>query len=132
MPTKRRKPKTYKELKTLWYAKLKADGFEDIERSEDMLKVWSTTFTMAVPNSSTPIQLAAKEAYYRFATHFLNDYQFETLRDKIVWEYHSNGMSMRNIVETLKKVKIKTNRDNICDTVNRLARIMKSMYGITS
>lgn len=135
MPTKKLPPsnpqsKSFKKLQATWYAKLKDEGFEDIERSEDMLKVWSTTFTMAVPNSSTPIQLAAKESYYRFATHFLNEYKFEKDRDKVIWEYHSNGISMRNIAELLKKVNIKTNRQCVCDTINDLTIIMKKMYGI--
>ena len=119
---------SYVELKEIWYAKLKEAGFDDIEQDEYKLKMWSNRVYIENPN---PVQREAKETYYILASRFLHDYKFKNQKDKIIWEYHANGISMRNIVKILEDVKIKTNRNAVCVIVNRLATEMKKMYGVT-
>jgi hypothetical protein len=76
------------------------------------------------------IQWAAKQEYYYLANQFLNSYAFESVRERNIWEYHSNGMSIRSIVETLNKLpnRKKVNRDMIWKIIRKLSKIMKATY----
>lgn len=93
----------YKRLRDIWYAKLAKDGFEDIEDKDSRnLKKWSVKLVLHVPQ----VAREAREQYYRMATDFLNDYKFKSSLEKIIWEYHANGMGVRDIADTLKKAKV--------------------------
>lgn len=96
----------------------------DIETDEDNLKLWSTRFFARHSHE----QIQAKQAYYQMAENFLNEYKFETKRDQIIWEYHSNGISVRDIVKVLRKVRIEIGRQTVWDAVNRLRKKMYDMY----
>jgi hypothetical protein len=112
----------YKKLRTKWYAKLKKSGFKDIEADDDHLKVWSSKFS----EQKSVTTWEAKEAYYYMANHFLNTYKFKSNLDRIIWEYHSNAISVRSIAKLLNKTKaIKTNRQTVWLTVKKLRDIMK-------
>lgn len=116
--------KEFNKLKQVWYKKLKKSGFEDIELNEKYLKNPSSKFLRK--RSLDTFQ--NRENYYYMATCFLNDYKFKTRLDKIVWEYHANGISVRNIVMLLKTVKIRCNRDSICKKTQELRKIMEQLY----
>jgi len=124
-----RKPRTeYEKLRDVWYAKLKKKGFEDIETDEDHLKSWSIKF--ALKESLRSWQ--AKASYYSMAERFLNDYNFESKLEQAIWAYHAEGISIREIVTTLKKAKIRktVNRDSVFKTIKKLEYVMKKMYGV--
>ena len=106
----------YERERDKWYAKLKKDGFKDIEHSEDILTEYSTVFF----KNHTVEEIEAKQRYHDMANAFLEHYKFENKRDRIIWEYHTNGISARDIASLLKKVKIKTNRTTISQTILRL------------
>lgn len=127
MPKK--KPQDLNQLKTVWYRKLKQSGFKDIERDEDTLKSWSSIFQYQKPGNNAQ----SKEEYYRYATHFLEEHNFETELQRIIWEYHSNGLSMRNIAKTLNKTKVtKTNYTSVWQVVKELKATMYKLYNIYS
>lgn len=115
-----------KDLQKLWYKKLKDSGFEDIEDENNELKVWSSAFR----RKKSLVSWEAKESYYHMANKFLNEYQFENSLDKIVWEYHSNAISMRDISDLLIKTKVKKNfnRTYVWRILARLQDSMKKMY----
>lgn len=115
---------SYQELKDIWYEKLKQDGFEDIEHDEDHLKSWASDFKRARSLHSWQ----AKASYYYMAEHFLREHRFKSKKEKIIWEYHSNGTSIRNIVLTLKKVNIESTRQSVWETLSRLEKLMKKKY----
>ncbi len=116
---------SYKKERAKWYAKLKKSGFEDIEANEHSLKSWSSKFVRADKTSITSWQ--AKQEYYYQATHFLNSHKFETNLEKAIWEYHANGISVREIASLLNKTKvIKTNRQTIWLVVKKLRSLMKT------
>jgi hypothetical protein len=133
---------TLKQLTKLWYAKLKKQGFVDIEQDEIYLKRWSNEFTRKdenVNNRSTfnvkpkkvrnkKDEFQGKHDYYYYASHFLNEHKFESERDRIIWEYHTSGISMRNISKLLKRVKIKISRDTVNRVISNLAERMKAQY----
>lgn len=114
----------FEKLQKKWYAKLKKSGFEDAESDEYNLKVWSSVFFAHRSIS----QIQAKQAYYQMATNFLVDYKFENERDKIIWEYHSNGMSVRDIGKVLRKVGIRMNFMTVWRVVNKMRAKMYDMY----
>lgn len=124
MKQKKSVPQNLKELQETWYKKLKKSGFEDIESNEDNLKVWSSIFF----SRHSIEQIQAKQAYYQMATNFLEDYRFESRRDKIIWEYHANGVSYRDITKILRKVRIKLSHVSIQHIVHKLQAAMYMMY----
>ncbi len=122
----------YQKQKEIWYKKLKntkseeyPNGFEDIESDENNLKEWSSKFARKKSMDS----MEAKQMYYSLATQFLNIYHFENELERVIWTYHTEGISVRNIAKTLKKVKLKkTNRQTVWLVVKKLRTAMKKMY----
>lgn len=115
----------YDKAKALWYKKLKEEGFEDIEQDENRLKTWTT----AHARYGSPTSRQAKADYYLMAEHFLNNYTFERELDRAIWEYHTNGISIRDIADTLNCTGvIKTERNAVWKIVNQLETLMKNMY----
>ncbi len=64
------------------------------------------------------------------AGQFLNNYNFRSKLEKVIWEYHCNGISYRNIAKLLRKVKtsMTPNKDNINAIINKLEIEMKKLY----
>lgn len=121
------KPKTeYQKLKAVWDKKLKDSGFVDIEHADGSI------------NSGVPRSLAWKDDhlrqivqdYYTMAYHFLNSHPFECELDKVIWQYHTDGLSVRKIVKVLAEVlpKEKTNKIRVWKTVKSLQTLMKAKY----
>lgn len=141
-----KKPKTLKTLQKEWYKKLEREGFKDIEKNPDTLKVYdkfqfitklkSRQSRLPIgqgtqfPHRIEAFRLQAIQEYYYRANQFLNDHKFANKRERIVWEYHANGISYRDISKTLRKVRISIARTQVYDIVKRLRRIMFAMYGI--
>jgi len=90
----------FKKLQEDWYKKLEDSGFQDIE----------TRYLTSWPNSSDfystldPEEMQARAAYYDMATRLSNDFTWKSELEHTIWDYHTNGMSMRDIVRTLNKV----------------------------
>lgn len=120
----------FKALKAKWDAKLKKSGFDDIEvEGTDLLRGGNPIRTDNGKRNGGPWELKAE--YYRLAHHFLNEKEFANRIDEIIWEYHSEGMSVRDIVLTLNKVRRKkVNRMLIWRIVERLRDEMKALYGV--
>lgn len=97
------KSKEFKKLQKTWYAKLKKNGFEDAETDEDHLKVWSTRWA----RERYVAEAESRAAYYELANKFLQEHKFSSNLQKVIWEYHSKGVSYRDISKTLKKARIK-------------------------
>ena len=119
------KSKEFKVLEDLWYAKLKSDGFEDIEYRSGHVK-WdaSAKFSEAGAEAMAPYY-KSKEEYYRLAGHFLHDHVFEDKLDKDIWTMHAEGMSLREISKALKDRGIQKATTQVKLTVHRLRKIMK-------
>jgi hypothetical protein len=127
MPPKKKK-QTFKELQATWYAKLKKTGFKDIEKDEYNLKNSTSELSRYY---DTPDLWKAKETYYQMTDTFLNEYKFDTRIHKLIWEYHSNGISIRDIAKILTKAKIKsvnTSKSEIGVIVKKLKNSMYEMY----
>lgn len=119
----------YKQLQEAWYSKLKESGFKDIEYADGSLKSYvPTSFT-----ARDPLMQSVTEEYYRMCYHFLNEYKFESELEKVIWEYHSNGLSARNIykiltAEGMPKWKSQWKKSSIHKRIKNLVNLMKQRY----
>jgi hypothetical protein len=116
---------SFKKLQKTWYKKLKKSGFEDIEYSDGSSK----SCKPRTPRGLDPSLRQSIIDYYNMCDAFLNDHTFETELDKVMWEYHSNGISNMDIVLILKQTKVKkTNRDWVQKRLKDLKEQMKKRY----
>jgi hypothetical protein len=118
--------KKLKSLQAKWYAKLKKSGFEDIENGSDnpMLLTWETNYFYK-HYGNRPDVVAAKFDYYLRASHLLNRPEvFENEFEKLVWEKHSEGTSIREMAKQLASKKngtARSLRDRIAKIINKLS-----------
>lgn len=97
--------KPSKKLLNKWYAKLRKDGFEDIEdvnSPREYLKRWDGSWFQSF---YTPEQFQARRAYYERAEEVLQPFafKFEKAQHRTIWELHAAGVSNRKIAKKLKK-----------------------------
>lgn len=128
------KKQDFKTLQAKWYVKLKKSGFEDQEDENGNLKFWSQKFHQNYKRFQGG-GWQTKAEYYRLAELFLTEYKFQDEADKVIWEYHANGMSTYDIADTFKKAKVYKNgtrrrrsRRTITHIITKLAHKMYEMY----
>jgi hypothetical protein len=114
-------------LKEKWDRILKDDGFVDIEALDGGVEK-APLHKRSGFNSASASWHKSKADYFIYATYFLNEYAFETELERTVWEYHTNGISARNIAKLLKDVGMKTSRMTVWRTINYLRTRMKAKY----
>lgn len=123
-----------KKLQKEWYKKLKEDtthpdgAFKDIERNEFELQRYASSVLDLIKNHEGEAWLAKRD-YYQFAEFFLNEYRFDSELDKTIWEYHTNGVSYRDIAKVLKKARQRIkSRTAVYVVITKLRKSMFSMY----
>lgn len=127
MSIKKQKPKTYTQLRSFWYKKLSKSGFYDIEGDPHNTPTglgWSNKFK----TPETVRSWEAKREYYSMCGRFLHSHKFKSEKERVIWEYWSNGLSVRNIAKVLSKVNVTVTRDKVWRTLKPLIEEMKSMY----
>jgi len=108
---------------------LKANGFQDIEQDEDTLKEWSSRTMRKNAHENLLDSWADKLEYYDLANRFLHEYPFDKELHRVIWTYHSEGISYRNIAKLLRKAKVaRLKKDTIWRIVSELKLTMKKMY----
>lgn len=113
------------QLQAEWYQKLKEDGFADIENDERGLKRWSSHWS----TRHTIEEIQAKIAYYQMADRFLAEHPFKSELEKVIWEYHTHAISVRDIATTLEKTGVfSISKTSVAKIVEELAHIMKTSY----
>lgn len=131
--------KQFELLKKKWYAKLKREGFNDLENTDDSLKSWELSryyrgadkkfYKTAEERMGKGLRLSlTKQEYFRLVGHFLHDHKFEDNVQKLVWEYHAEGTSYRKIVKLLKHRRIKRNLMEVFFIIRDLKKIMLERY----
>lgn len=123
--------KKFKQLNAKWADKIAKDkqpdgkpAFKDIEHDEDTLSAYSSRY-LKYPTYVWDL----KSAYYSLCESFLQKYEFESNYERIVWEYHTNGLGVREIAKILRKLKYrKKGQFPVWKTVHRLESIMKQTY----
>lgn len=112
---------------------MKKAGFEDIERNETDLKTSFISQAAAHHRRDSAVVWEAKAEYYRMAEHFLNEHKFESELDRVIWEYHTNAMSARNIAITLQQAGVaKLTKTPVHAIIQRLANQMRKRYLVNS
>lgn len=116
----------YQTLKKKWYAKLERLGFSDIETDDGMLKSWDSR-RFLVNNKhygNRPATHQEKANYYYYANQFLHNYAFPKETHRLVWEEHSNGVSIDKITAKLKKARFKVSRGEVFKIIRHYKQIM--------
>lgn len=112
------------DLKTLqdeWYARLKAEGFNDIEDTNSprqMLKSWHSTLFI---HRFDKERFNARQQYFEMATHFLHSFKFASALERHIWELHADGKSLREIAKTTTQV----SKDGALKMIKKLQRAMR-------
>ena len=116
----------FKELQKQWYKKLKDEGFQDIEASN--AEMFPRPGRSHVSDDS-PDKILAIMEYYSMARSFLIDHEFKSEKHKTIWEYHSEGMSVREISLVMKPLELPgTDKSTIHQTIKSLEKLMKARY----
>lgn len=86
-------------LQKHWYDYLYRSGFEDIEKG---LRLVGPTEEIAQrTHAMTENTFQAKRDYYQWAQECLSNCSFDSQIDRIIWQYHSEGYSRREIAPIL-------------------------------
>ena len=86
------------ELRRTWYAKLKRDGFKDIEVMDDrgdmngLLSGHNATELSGIVGKND-----LRESYYRLAGRFRHEFVFSSSLDALIWELYAEGVPYRSI-----------------------------------
>lgn len=113
-----------KELLAKWNRKLAASGFEDCERPDGSLKTF-TTSAFSKGYYTDPNRRNAKIEYYTLAQHFLHTYKFKNNKERVMWELHSEGISIRNISKEMKRRNFKTYKFQVETVLSKLRDEMR-------
>lgn len=88
-------------IKKDWYSHLKASGFEDIEKGMRLVDHKTVEDLAYRKDFHTQNQFEAKVNYSLWATQMLELGSFRSMMDQMIWEYHSDGLSRREISERI-------------------------------
>lgn len=121
------------KLQNKWYSKIKKLGFEDIETASELLKRPTSVRRFGIKTRAPlgdeaeqlRIIIDAKQVYYSMASQFLQNHSFDSKREKTIWMYHTEGLSVRDISDTLDKAGIPMSKDKVHRVVSKLRSIMK-------
>ena len=123
------KTREFKKLNKLWYGKLKKEGFQDIERQDKIGAREGRLINSSLPHiieNYTVDQFEVKREYYRMAGQFLHEYKFKTALERIIWDMHTQGISVRNIVKKLQSKGHTAYKDLVHGAIKRLAAEMRT------
>jgi hypothetical protein len=109
-------------LQREWYRRLKDAGFEDIEyQSSNMLKGQSIQDSRRI----NPHEIAAVEEYYRLASQFLHDHEWNDNTEKLIWALYAEGIPYRAIAKELHITLWRTQT-----TIRKISSTMFKIYRI--
>lgn len=86
-----------RSLKKEWYDYLSRAGFFDIETSTRIADHESSFDLFQKREFQSHDLFEAKLNYFQWARTMLFEGSFRSIRDQIVWEYHTEGLSRRQI-----------------------------------
>lgn len=118
------KDEDFLKLQAKWYGKLKSSGFDDIEQDESRIKNSSNSELQKRGLYDDPLRREAREEYYRLAGQFLHEYEFDSKKERVIWEMHSEGTSIQDIVAAMKSRNFKVYKRIVHETIQRLAKEM--------
>lgn len=111
----------FQKLEAQWYQKLAQQGFNDIEINPDILNNYDGLY---FKSKYTPKSFEEKKKYFERATDLENEGIFLDETEQMIWHLHSKGISIRAIVEALKKKGISRHKDQVNQIINELQDMM--------
>lgn len=87
-------------LKKDWYQNLSHSGFEDIE-SNIRLFSHHVTHDIQIASAGNQIVFEAKRDYYAWAERCLTTSSFDSMIEKLTWEYYAEGYTHLEIAKSL-------------------------------
>lgn len=90
--------KEFEKIQAEWYSLLEKNGFKDIEAPNNSKSI-----------SSQKIDMETVE-YYKKTQEFLNEYDFKSEFDRTIWQFYSDGMTVRDIALKTDLSKSKVDR----------------------
>jgi len=102
--------KCLKDLQKLWYDKIKANGFSDIEYPSGQLKSFSASIH----------KMEEAKLYFAICNDFLNQYPFSSHLDQNIWQCHCEGWSIRQTAKILD-----IGKDKVTYRLSKLKLIME-------
>lgn len=103
-------PAQFDNLQAEWYAKLAKAGFKELEDPQGRLRNWHS---FDLPR----IHKQDMQQYFLDAQTFLNEHSFESHRERIIWQMHSEGLFLREIAAALK-----CSKDTIHASIKKLKK----------
>ena len=92
----------FESIQKFWYQKLKDSGFEDIEKIQrDHRFVLKNHHSHYLNLKYTRTRNQSNRFYYEISNQILNDYPFKCEKEKLIWEHHNDGKSIRKISKEL-------------------------------
>lgn len=118
--------KAFKALQDKWYKKAKDSGFNDIEYNDGSLQ-------SGIPDTinkrrDNPEYAESVSAYWRVCDSFLLDNTFKTETERIIWEYYTKGLTVRETAKLLDQVGISVSKSTVYNVLKRLETKMKAQY----
>lgn len=114
------KTKSVKDLQKQWYAKLEKEGFSDIENTDNPNRPLIEWHSFKLPSEKFQIMQANRAEYQKNIEDFSNhpsfpdicetmvkhgNCKFESWEINLVWAYHIDGLTTREIAKKFGKVK---------------------------
>ncbi len=93
----------FKKLFQEWNELLKQSGLGEIENfslPEPMLKTWNS-FDWSSESARDPLRMLQARDYYEKAEEILRTYAFKNERQRMIWDLHCDGLSVREIEREL-------------------------------
>lgn len=131
--TKAQSQAEYRKAKRVWYRKLKATGFKDIEMENGGLRIWSRRLPALAraPTLNVPQPFCeAKAQYYRLCGFFLHDWKFANALEREIWTIHCDGRGVGFIWKELRKRRPKLRRYKVRWVLQNLNNEMRRYYGV--
>lgn len=107
----------FKKLFKEWNDKLEKDGFvdaEDFSLPRPALKAWHNLKFKGL----TQEEIKESEQYYEMALQVLRYCEFENETFRVIWELHTKGQSIREIVKVINLKGF--GRDRVCVFIQRI------------
>lgn len=118
------KTQHFKAMQALWYKRLKASGFEDLEEigeSGPRVKqsICQKFKRKDINDNRTQLNRMIKEAYYTLLAKLVNEKDFDTEIDRLIVTWHAEGDRIKVIVERLTRMGKRRCRNTVTFTIRK-------------
>lgn len=110
-----------KKLRKHWNEILASEGFKDIESDNPDAPLKSSAYDVFTKYPDGTFEMGSE--YSRLAGQFLHEFEFESKRDRRIWELHSDGSTVREIAKI-----VRLHHSSVVRTLTKLKRELFGFY----